>query len=107
MNGADAGDASKGGTTHQTDWRLPNVKELQSLIDFGYNGPALCNTGNSGKWTSGDPFTGVQLYSYWSSTTRSGNTVNAWNVNMDGGGVNNIAKSTLVNVHVWPVRGGQ
>jgi len=41
------------------DWRLPNIKELQSLIDFGQVGPAL---------PDGHPFTDVQNSFYWSST---------------------------------------
>ena len=39
-------------------WRLPNVKELQSLIDFGQLDPAL---------PAGHPFAGVQSNYYWSS----------------------------------------
>ncbi|MCP5015628.1 MAG: DUF1566 domain-containing protein, partial [Ketobacter sp.] len=34
MNGNNCGDTSDE-SSHQTDWRLPNVKEYQSLIDFG------------------------------------------------------------------------
>ena len=52
MNGNNAGDTSNGGS-HQTDWRLPNVRELFSLIDFGQFNPAL---------PSGHPFTGFPLY---------------------------------------------
>jgi len=61
-------------------WRLPNIKELQSLIDFGQLDPAL---------PAGHPFTGVQSSGeigeesrYWSSTTRAGfnNTYFAWNL---------------------------
>ena len=43
-----------------TDWRLPNVNELRSLIDNSRYNPAL---------PSGHPFTNVQSYYYWSSTT--------------------------------------
>ena len=28
------------GTAGQTDWRLPNVREMLSLIDYGRTGPA-------------------------------------------------------------------
>ncbi len=34
MNGNDCGDTSNG-VSHQTDWRLPNVRELQSLVHYG------------------------------------------------------------------------
>lgn len=42
------------------DWRLPTVKELQSLIDYGQSVPVL---------PSGHPFAGVQTSICWSSTT--------------------------------------
>jgi hypothetical protein len=53
------------------DWRLPNIKELQSLIHHGVQHPALPNTDGTGKWAEGDPFTTVQDYGAycWSSTT--------------------------------------
>ena len=38
MNGNSAGDTSNAGS-HQADWRLPNVQELQSLIDYGRFNP--------------------------------------------------------------------
>ena len=41
----------------KTDWRLPNVRELHSLIHYGFYNPALPNTEGTGKWTEGDPFT--------------------------------------------------
>lgn len=39
------------------DWRLPNVRELQSLVDYGRSGPAI------------DPVFSVESEWYWSSTT--------------------------------------
>ena len=39
-------DGSKAG-----DWRLPNVKELQSLIDFAYFNPALSSASGKSQWT--------------------------------------------------------
>ena len=39
--------ATDGSTAGQ--WRLPNVKELQSLIDFAFNAPALSNAAGSRK----------------------------------------------------------
>ncbi len=79
------------------DWRLPNVRELQSLIDYGLSGPAL---------PSGHPFTGVKFETcyYWSSTTAAG-TTNAWVLNMFTGNVFALPKSDTN--YVWPVRGGQ
>jgi hypothetical protein len=42
------------------DWRLPNINELASLVDFGTFEPAL---------PSGNPFAQFQVAFYWSSTT--------------------------------------
>ena len=79
------------------DWRLPNVKELQSLIDLGRHNPAL---------PSGHPFTGVQSAAYWSSTSDDiGYYEDAWGVNMGYGDVNDWHK-TYPALYVWPVRGG-
>jgi hypothetical protein len=84
---------------------LPNVQELQSLIDYGRYNPALCNAAGTGQWTSGNPFTGVQSSSYWSSTTRAYTTANAWYVHLDAGIVGNADKG--YTHYVWPVRAGQ
>ena len=87
------------------DWRLPNVQELHSLIDYGRDSPALCNTAGTGQWTEGDPFTVVQSSGYWSSTTRAANTANAWYVYLMTGVVGNASKGG--GSYVWQVRGGQ
>jgi hypothetical protein len=79
-----------------SDWRLPNVRELQSLIDYGRNSPAL---------PSGHPFTGVQSSGYWSSTTIADYTDDAWFVYLGFGFVHSSSK-TLTN-YVWPVRAGE
>ena len=78
------------------DWRLPNVKEIQSLIDFGEIMPAL---------TSGHPFTNVTTYPnyYWSSTTYAGNLGLAFYVSMHNGYTNEDGDKAGTN-HAWPVR---
>ena len=86
------------------DWRLPNVKELQSLIDWAYYGPALSNAAGTAKWTSGDVFSGVQSDFYWSSTTYANFTTYAWRVDFDDGCVDGMR---VDDSYVWPVRGGQ
>lgn len=78
------------------DWRLPNVKELQSLIAFENFLPAL---------PAEHPFSGVLSNFYWSGTTYSGSTTSAWGVNLNGGLVGYNGKTSAY--YVWPVRAGQ
>ncbi len=76
-NCADISETS-GAATHQTDWRLPNVKELQSLIDFQYYNPALPDTAGTAQWSDGGAFSSVVSSYYWSSTTYVDSTDYAW-----------------------------
>jgi hypothetical protein len=92
-----------------TDWRLPNVRELLSLIHYGVFDTALTNTDGDGQWSKGMPFTGVQSAFYWTSTTYeptfAGVGVAAWYVSMLTGVSQAAFKSSSLN-YVWPVRGG-
>jgi len=92
------------GCNTYTDWRLPNSNELASLVDKEYYNPAVPNTAGTGQWSEGDPFTGVQSYGYWSSTTLAANTSYAWIVYVNNGFVFDNDKSS--SYYVWPVRGG-
>jgi hypothetical protein len=79
-----------------SDWRLPNVRELQSLVTYGYYYPAL---------PSGHPFSGVRSSNYWSSTTHVGYADRAWFVYLHHGNVSVSVKSATCDV--WPVRSGE
>ena len=97
-NGLKDGDCALSDGSSAGDWRLPNAKELFSLIDLGQYSPAL---------PSGHPFTGVQSNFYWSSTTIDSYSSIAWYVGMNFGDVSYGSKTFDYNYYVWPVRGGQ
>jgi hypothetical protein len=82
------------------DWRLPNVRELYSLIDISNIDIAL---------PSGHLFTNVQLgfypANYWSSSTYAGHSTWAWRVLLSKG---HIDHGTKYDAHyVLPVRDAQ
>jgi Protein of unknown function (DUF1566) len=86
-------------------WRLPNVKELQSLIHFGFTGPALSSAAGTGHWAEGNAFSGVQSTRYWSSTEYLGRPT-AWFVSLDDGFTFDASVTDNTHNYVWPVRGG-
>ena len=78
------------------DWRLPNARELLSLIDYGRSNPAF---------PVGHPFTDLQSNYYWASTTFALSTTMGWVVNLGGGVGTGLAKTNTY--YVWAVRDGQ
>ena len=81
------------------DWRLPNSKELFSLIDRSQSNPAL---------PSLYPFTNVQSVLndlYWSSTSYAFDPAGAWTIDLLIGSLIPLLKTD--SAFVWPVRGGQ
>jgi hypothetical protein len=76
-----------------SDWRLPNVRELESLTYMGSHSPAL---------PPGHPFEAVQEY-YWTSTTSTFEPTYAWVLYMVDGAVGVGFKGNS-DFFVWPVR---
>ena len=75
-------------------WRLPNRRELRSLMSYRTRKPAL---------PEGHPFANIFLGWYWTSTTAAINPAYAWYVHMEGARMfyGNKEQSCLL----WPVRG--
>lgn len=53
---------------NDSDWRMPNIKELQSLNDEGFVSPSV-NT---------NIFSNIGVKKYWSSTSQQNQSANAW-----------------------------
>ena len=88
------------------EWRLPNLRELQSLVHYGVFNPAVPDTSGTGQWSEGDPFSGFRLEAFcWSSTTVASNAGQAFDVSMSHGHIGFFGKNN--NDGVWLVRAGQ
>jgi len=79
-----------------SDWRLPNAKELESLVNYGIS--------NSASWINTYGFRNAKSSYYWSSTTDRGSTGRAWYVDMKAGTSKYTSKYSTF--YVIPVRGG-
>jgi hypothetical protein len=79
-----------------TDWRLPNIIELKSLVDYSQYRPIL---------PIGHPFINVQTNDfYWSSTTVAGSKALAWVITTSRGQVGYADKANIdFYFYVWPV----
>ena len=77
------------------NWRLPNVRELQSIVDYGRFNPSI------------DPVFGALSNVYWSATSDAGNPGVAWLVLFNDGYVDSYNdKGTLSRFYVRAVRSG-
>ena len=79
-----------------SDWRLPNVNEMESLLHAG--------EGYIATWLNTQGFTNAQAASYWSSTTYAYDTNSVWTVGMSSGILLSSLKTD--SYYVWPVRAG-
>ena len=118
MNSNNCDDTSNNGG-HQSDWRLPNMRELHSLININFFDPAISNAAGAGKCVdqlppneSVCPFLNLQSANppatrYWSSSAtpfQFGVGLGVWVVDSFSGEVLNISEGTPS--YVIAVRGG-
>ncbi len=77
-----------------SDWRIPNRRELRSLMSHQTRKPSL---------PEGHPFDNIFLGWYWTSTTAAINTAYAWYIHMEGARMFYGKKEQFFLA--WPVRG--
>jgi hypothetical protein len=81
---------SEGGTgfAGHNDWRIPNVKEVQSMVHFGRRAPSVDTVFNSNCVVGATVTTGscTPLSWMWSSTSMEGWPDNAWMIGIGGVG---------------------
>jgi hypothetical protein len=87
---------SNGGFAGHSDWRLPNLKELKSLIEEGCYAPAINFRLFPNSWTRSG---------YWSSLQSDFNPNTAWVVYFDNGTTNDVYHSIVGVIRL--VRGEQ
>ena len=75
-----------------SDWRLPNVMELQSLVDYGWCESSIDPVFEAGGWL------------YWSSSTYAVSTASAWSVYFGCGHV--VVYVKAYDIYVRAVRRG-
>jgi hypothetical protein len=68
------------GLAGHDDWRLPNVRELQSIVHYGRASPSI------------DPVFGARSDFHWSSTSTVDGPSSAWCVSFDTGRVGDECK---------------
>ncbi len=64
-----------GDSRNYSDWRIPNIKELESIVEYSCMSPAI----------NLDVFSNTSRVSFWSSSSSFSSFYNAWAVHFDDG----------------------
>ena len=98
------------------EWRLPSRKQWQAMVAdavalgcvFGeYGGPSITDDSGGSCWQEGpgNSFTGVQLSSYWSSSTNLTLPDSVFRMWLPEAYLGTSSKT--FTHYIWPARGGQ
>lgn len=92
--------ANTGNHLGYNDWRLPNVKELYTLVEVGCYWPAIN--------TDVFPLTAWIAFGYWTSTVEPAGYADdrAWVIDFDEGKLDVFYKNEQADLYVRLVRGG-
>ena len=77
-----------------TDWRLPAIKELESIVHYGKSSPAIDSSA----------FSNTKSTCYWSTDTYAANPAYGWAISFDSGQITGNTKE--YNCYTRCVRGG-
>ena len=79
----------------QSDWRVPNIRELQTIVDRSVVDPAIDEAA----------FPNTRTSNFWSASAYAGSSNDAWLVSFGNGSAGGYVKSVAFQVRL--VRAGQ
>ncbi len=81
-------------TANYTDWRLPNIKELESINNVKANAPSVYTTF----------FPNLKAANYWSNTTQFNHSTNAWYIDFKNFGLTTYMDKSARSAYIICVR---